>query len=112
MANWEYGNEGEMVAEVLESKAILAARGSYDQPDPNKLYAIPMPNKHRGICSPPASETITVLVKPYPENDGLMVGFLDPFTGAYCGCCGIFHWNEKAKQVHLDLDYHTHDSID
>jgi hypothetical protein len=74
---------------------IIAERG-YDQ---DKLYAIPMPRKNRGITSPPTSETQTVVVRPYLEMDGGMVGFNDPITGLYVGCCGINFWRENAREV-------------
>lgn len=70
--------------------------------DESKTYAIPMERLHRGITSPPTSETMTVLVKPYPEMDGGMVGFLDPVTGLYVGCCGINFWRENAREATIN----------
>ncbi len=73
---------------------------NYNQPDPTKLYAISMP---RIIVDddqePPQSEFQTLLVKPYPEMDGGMVGFLDPTTGKYVGCCGVAYFNDNAREV-------------
>ncbi len=67
--------------------------------DENKLYAITMPRKQYVDDDGDQSPTQTVIVKPYPEMDGGMVGFRDPDTGGYVGCCGINHWKTNAREV-------------
>ena len=90
--------------EAEEAAREMEREARYRQPDPKKLYAIPFPRKlnektrERG-SAPEESDMQTLLVKPYPEQDGGMVGMLDPNTGKYVGACGIFYWNANAKLV-------------